>query len=200
MPPSGPQYLPIRVMADWRCFTRISGFTCASAAPPRLPTKTAILAATRLFFIGFSSKIAAWAAPVKNTSVAATIPSAQSSGVLGHGPDFALAHARGHAAHHAVGIVGAAALLECLELRSNIFGVLAGKPGVLRRYAGPSGAMAAGAGGHAGGGVAAAPELLTEGGEILVRRSGRLELLAGVERREALHVGFRQVRHHGHHD
>src|SRR5688572_10273901 len=161
MPPSGPQYLPIRVIADWRCFTRISGFTCASAAPPRLPTKTAIPAATRLFFIGFSSRIAAGAAPRENTSGEATIPSAQSGGVLGDRPDLALAHARRDPAHHAVRVVGAAAFLERLQLRSDVFGVLPGKPRVLRRYAGPGRPMAAAAGRYAGGRVAAAPELLT---------------------------------------
>src|SRR6185436_18710092 len=55
MPAIGPQYLPIKVMADWRCLTMISGLTCAAAKPARLPSVTATAAATRLLFISFLS-------------------------------------------------------------------------------------------------------------------------------------------------
>src|SRR5204862_287887 len=47
--------------------------------------------------------------------------------------------------------------------------------------------------------IAAAPKLLTQCGELLVRGRGRLVRLLGVIRREALHVRIRQVGGHAIH-
>src|SRR5215210_5725977 len=125
MPAIGPQYLPIRVMADWRCLTMISGLTCAAAKPARLPSVTATAAATRLFFISSSPLVAAWAASIGNTPCRAGIPLAQPGSVLRYRADFAVGEMRGHTTHHAVGIVGTSAFPECLQLGGDVFGVLA---------------------------------------------------------------------------
>src|ERR671925_491767 len=111
MPAIGPQYLPIRVIADWRCFTSTSGLTCADAIPAAAPRPIAMPAATRVFVIR-SPRFAAWAASDKNTSIGSTIPSAQPGRVLGDCADFSLGHARSHAPHHAVGVIGARPFLE----------------------------------------------------------------------------------------
>src|SRR5215510_12510905 len=56
MPAIGPKYLPCRVIAAWRCFTSVSGLTCASAvwATPA-PSASARPANRSLLFIRFSS-------------------------------------------------------------------------------------------------------------------------------------------------
>src|SRR5687767_10733016 len=128
MPAIGPQYLPIRVIADWRCLTRVSGFTCAAANPARPPSVTATTAATRLFLISFAPLVAAWAASVENTTGASSIPSAQPRSVLRDRADLAIRQARRHPAYHAVGIVRPAALFEGLELSGEVVGVLPGDP------------------------------------------------------------------------
>src|SRR5919108_3934761 len=134
MPAIGPQYLPIRVIADWRCFTSTSGLTCADAMPAAAPRLIAMPAATRVFVMR-SPRFAAWAASAKNTSIGSTIPSAQPGSVLRHCADFAVGHARSDAAHHAVGVIGARAFLEGLELGSDVLGVLAAEAGILRGHA-----------------------------------------------------------------
>src|SRR6185369_2087001 len=133
MPAIGPQYLPIRVMADWRCLTMISGLTCAAAKPARLPSVTATAAATRLFFISCSPLVAAWAASMSNTPCRAGIPLAQARSVLRYRTDLAVGEAGGDTPHHAVGIVGAAAFLECFQLGGDVLGVLARDARILRR-------------------------------------------------------------------
>src|SRR6185436_2237763 len=154
MPAIGPQYLPIRVIADWRCLTMISGLTCAAAKPARLPSVTASAAATRLFVISSSPLVAAWAASMGNTPCGPGIPLAQPRSVLRYRADFALGEARGHTAHHAVGVVGTTAFLEGLELGGDVFSVLAGDARVLRRDARTRGAVATSAGRNAARGVA----------------------------------------------
>src|SRR5688572_8733300 len=157
MPAIGPQYLPISVIADWRCLTRVSGFTCAAANPARPPSVTATTAATRLFLISFAPLFAAWAASVENTFGASSIPSAQAGSILRHRADLAIREARRHPAHHPVRIVRPTALLEGLELGGDVVGVLPGDPRVLHRHSGTRWPMAAGAGGYPAGGIAAAP-------------------------------------------
>src|SRR5918993_935027 len=144
MPAIGPQYLPIRVIADWRCLTRVSGFTCAAANPARPPSVTASTAATRLFLISFAPLSAAWAASVENTAGASSIPSAQARSILRDRPDLAIRQARGHPAHHAVWIVGPAALLKGLELSGEVIRVLPGNSRVLRRHTSTCRPMTAG--------------------------------------------------------
>src|ERR1700733_11380469 len=57
MAPIGPKYLPCSAIAAWRCFTSVSGFTCAEAcnATPA-PRASAIAPIRTLFFIHFSSE------------------------------------------------------------------------------------------------------------------------------------------------
>src|SRR5688572_6779600 len=198
MPAIGPQYLPIRVIADCRCFTSTSGLTCAEAIPAAAPKLIAMPAATTVFVIR-SPRFAAWAASGKNTLIGSTIPSAQPGGVLGDGADLPLGHARGHPAHHAIRVVGARAFLERFELGGNVLGVLAPQPRVLRRHASARRTVASRAGGDAARGVAPAPELLAGERETLVGRGGGLELLACIVGREILHVGVAEIRHHALH-
>src|SRR6267142_1853792 len=57
MPPIGPRYLPCSVIAAWRCLTRISGFTCATAVTSHAaPTDATTVAATSLRFIVLSPR------------------------------------------------------------------------------------------------------------------------------------------------
>src|SRR5688572_829417 len=71
--------------------------------------------------------------------------SAKPRRVLGHGADFAVAHAGGHAAHHSVRVVRPGALLEGLELGADVFRVLAGDTRILGRYPGAGRAVTASA-------------------------------------------------------
>src|SRR5260221_4383280 len=180
----GPKYLPCKVMAAWRCFTMVSGFICASALP--LTKATAKPAAKRLFFIGFSIGL-----DICKHQPKSFISLAQPRSVLGNRADLPLGQAGCHAPHCAVGVVRAPALLERLELGGDVLGILASEPRVLARQARPGGAMATGTGRHARGRVAAAPDLLSKRGEVLVGRRGRLEALRSVVGSEALHLRLR---------
>src|SRR5262245_19023740 len=121
MPAIGPQYLPISVIAAWRCLTSTSGLACAKASATKPAAKArATPLASRLFFIALT--------PPRNMD--GTLPnrlqtprrprysgSPQSSHVLGNRLDFAIVHAHRHPAHHAVRVIGAGAGAKCLELR-----------------------------------------------------------------------------------
>src|SRR5688572_25129493 len=73
----------------------------------------------------------------------------QAGSVFGDRPNLALGHVRSDASHGRVGVVGAPALLERLQLRDGVLGELAGDARILRRNAGAGRSMAAGAGRHA---------------------------------------------------
>src|SRR5688572_31253218 len=117
MPAIGPQYLPIRVMADWRCLTMTSGFIWAAAIPAIPPSVTARAAATRVFLIGPTSSSCGNRPHRMKTLQPAWYSLPQPGGVLRDGSDLALGHAGSHPAHHPIGIVGSPTLLERLELR-----------------------------------------------------------------------------------
>src|SRR5688572_16441237 len=190
MPAIGPQYLPIRVIADWRCLTRVSGFTCAAANPAKPPSVTATTAATRLFLISFAPLIAAWAASVENTFGASGIPLAQARSILRDRADLAIGQARRHPAHHAVRVVRPPALFERFELAGDVIRVLPGDARILRGHTGTGRSVTAGAGGYPGGGVAAAPEALAGSHQVLIAGGCGLQLLPAVESRQSLHVGL----------
>src|SRR5216684_5855490 len=199
MPASGPKYLPCSVIAAWRCFTRISGFTCATASTTHAAPKDATtVAAKSLRFIVLS--------PQEDDTLQQTpVPrglfraSAQSRSVLGDRPYLAVVHVRGHAAHDAVRIISARSLAKRLQLGPQILGVLPGEPWILRRNAGTCRTVATGACRNAFRRIAAAPDLLSQGDQVLIGGDRGLELLGGIVGSEALDVGLRKIGHHAHH-
>src|SRR5258706_6771970 len=126
-------------------------------------------------------------------------PLAQPGDVLRDRLDLAITHARHHAAHHAVRIVGARAGPEGLELRIHVFGKLARDARILRRHARPRRAVAACASRDPGRGIAAAVDLLAERGEILVSCRRGLEFLRRVVRGDVLQVGGGETGDHAGH-
>src|SRR5216684_1419911 len=199
MPASGPKYLPCSVIAAWRCFTRISGFTCATASTTHAAPKDATtVAAKSLRFIVLS--------PQEDDTLQQTPVlrglfrvSAQSRSVLGDRPYLAVVHVRGHAAHDAVRIISARSLAKRLQLGPQILGVLPGEPWILRRNAGTCRTVTTRACWNAFRRIAAAPDLLSQGDQVLVGSGRGLELLGGIVGGEALHVGLREIGHHAHH-
>src|SRR5207302_2861339 len=199
MPASGPKYLPCSVIAAWRCFTRVSGFACASASRAHAaPTDATRLAANSLRFIVLSplQGDTSQQTPVLRGLFRA---SAQSRSVLGDRPYLAVVHVRGHAAHDAIRIIGARSLAERLQLGPHILGVLPGEPRVLRRNAGTRRTVATGACRNPFRRIAAAPNLLSQGDQVLIGGGRGLELLGAIVGGEALHVGLREIGHHARH-
>src|SRR5690242_11692094 len=203
MAASGPKYLPCRVMAAWRCFTRTSGFCWVSTPPAARPSTRAATAAVPRLFIFSLLKLgdrAAGAPPAGKTLPRARYSTlAQAGDVLGQSLDLRIAEVRRHAAHHAARIVRAGAGTESLELRRHVLGVLPGDVRERARDAGAVRPMAAGACGHALRRVAAAPQSLAFRREILVARRRRLERLCRVVGRDDLHVGIGEIRRHAVH-
>src|SRR6185369_7783966 len=124
----------------------------------------------------------------------------QPSRVLRYRLNLALRHACCHAAHDAIRVIGARAVLEPLELRGDVFGELAGEPRILRGNPGPCGAVATTACRNAARRDAAAPDLLAERGKVLVDGARGPQLLTGVVRGEALDVVVGKVGRHRCHD
>src|SRR5689334_6294166 len=112
MPASGPMYLPCSVITAWRCLTRISGFCCASTVPVAAPSASATRAATALPFMGPPK----WGDPRGTAAGGGLFRLSQPGRVFGDGLDLAVVEMRRHAAHHAIGVVGARALAKRLEL------------------------------------------------------------------------------------